>query len=563
MNNNFILREETLEFIKGLTLLCVEDDEAVSLAYKDIFEILFGKVIFAVDGIDGYEKYLNEQIDIIITDYYMPFLNGLEMVKKIREKDRAIPIILISAMDEKEIIIKALQLQIHNFIKKPIEYNMIVETVENSAKLLMANQYLKEQENKKLIELQKKEKYNSYQEDLSFAKELNILRNDFYYQMIDADNPSIIDFLYQPLDVVSGDAYTARSIDKHRAFYLLVDGMGKGLSASLSAMIMTSFVNHIIDKMIERDSFSLDILVEESMEYIKPILLEEEALAIDYIVFDHNYNKLQYAKFAMPAILLQDKNQDIVKIISNNPPISKYSKSYKVSEYDITGLDKFLFYSDGMIENITIYKDKTYAEFIKEDFKSSFTRQDLKNKFFEKIEKAQDDITLIFINRLNLEDTLVDKKQFTTSLKEIDLADEWYNNSLKSLTDNTEAIYNANIVFTELFMNAYEHGNLRLGSDDKHQLVEENKYFDKLKKLEINCHKKIEVRINKIQHESSTYIVTKITDEGDGFDTHLLSKIFRNSKTFNGRGVFISRRNSLGIYYNTKGNSVLYLNKII
>jgi two-component system, HptB-dependent secretion and biofilm response regulator len=57
-------------------------------------------------------------------------------------------------------------------------------------------------------------------------------------------------------------------------------------------------------------------------------------------------------------------------------------------------------------------------------------------------------------------------------------------------------------------------------------------------------------------------MVTQITDEGDGFDTQILSKIFRNSTKFNARGVFVSRKNSLGIYYNSKGNSVLYLNKI-
>jgi len=562
MNSHLTLSKESLEFIKGLTLLCVEDDEAIRIAYKDIFETLFNKIIFAIDGADGYQKFLEEDIDIIITDYYMPFLNGLEMVKKIRDKDKNIPVILISAMDEKQIIIKALQLQVHNFIKKPIEYEKILETVENSAKLLMANKYLKEQENKKLIELEKKEKYNSYQEDLAFAKELNILRNDFYYQMVGTHHLSLIDFLYQPLDVMSGDAYTARRIDTNIAFYLLVDGMGKGLSASLTAMIMTTFVNHIVDKMIEFDSFSLELLVKESVEYIKPILLEEEALSIDYILFDHHYNKLQYAKFAMPAILLQDKDENIIKIKSNNPPISKYASDYKVSQYNIKDINKFLFYSDGLVENIVKSEEKTYAEFIEEDFKSSFTRKDLKTKFFERINEPEDDITLIFINRLNLVDALVDKKSFETSIKDVDLAGEWYNNILESLTDNTKTIYNANVVFTELFMNAYEHGNLGLSSANKHKLLENDTYFDELQKLEVNCNKKIEVKVSKLLHESTTYIVTQIIDEGNGFDTQTLSYIFRNRKAYNGRGVFVSRKNSLGIYYNAKGNEVLYLHEV-
>ena len=558
-----MLSNQTLEYLKSMTLLCVEDDETVRISYKDIFENLFAKIIFAIDGMDGYEKYLNENIDIIVTDYYMPTLNGLEMVKKIRANDKKIPIILITAMDDKEIIIDALRLQVHNFIKKPIEYDMMIEALENSSKLLLANQLLEEQEKNKLQELQNKEQYNSYQENLAFAKELNILRNDFYYQMLDDKKTSLVDFLYQPLDMISGDAYTARRIDTHRTFYLIVDGMGKGLSASLSAMIMISFVNHIIDKMIEFDSFSLEILVKESMDYIKPILLEEEALAIDYIVFDNFYNKLQYAKFAMPAILLQDKNQDVIRLISNNPPISKYIKDYKVSEYDITGLEKFLFYSDGMIENDTIYENSTYADFIEEDFKTSFTRGDIRTKFFEKINEAQDDITLIFINRLNLKDTLVEMESFKTSLKDVDLASEWYGNLLRSITDDDQTVDNASLVFTELFMNAYEHGNLGLDSVAKNKLLHHNTYFDVLKKLEVDCNKKIDVKVDKLVYESSTYIVTQIIDEGKGFDTQALSEIFRNSKTFNGRGVFISRKNSLGIYYNTKGNLVLYLNKII
>ena len=558
-----MLKSQTLKYLKSIKLLCVEDDEVVRDAYKEIFEELFYEVFFAVDGVDGYEKYLNEDIKIIITDYYMPTMNGLEMVEKIRERDNDIPIILISAMDDKEMIIDALKLHVHNFIKKPIQYDMMLKALEDSSKLLLANTLLKEQEAEKLKKLQTKEKYNSYQEDLAFAKELNILRNDFYYQMLDDKNTSLVDFLYQPLDVVSGDAYTARRIDERRTFYLIVDGMGKGLSASLSAMIMTSFVNHIIDKMIEYDSFSLEILVKESMDYIKPILLEEEALAIDYILFDNFYNKLQYAKFAMPAILLQDRNQDVIRLTSNNPPISKYLKNYKVSEYDITGLEKFLFYSDGMIENMTIYENQTYADFIEEDFKTSFTRGDVKSKFFEKIDKAEDDITLIFINRLNLENTLVEKRTFETSLKDVDFASQWYGNLLTSITNNEQIIYDASLVFTELFMNAYEHGNLGLNSATKNRLLNNDLYFETLKKLEVDCPKKIDVKVDKLSYENDTYIVTQIADDGDGFDTQALSEIFRNSKAFNGRGVFVSRKNSLGIYYNTKGNLVLYVNKII
>lgn len=556
------LVKQTLTYLESLTLLCVEDDKDIRIAYRDIFEDLVDRLIFAVDGKDGYEKFINEDIDIIVTDYHMPNLNGLEMIEQIRAINKDIPIVLITAINGENIIIKALQLHVNNFIQKPIEYEQLLEVMLDSSKLLIANDFLKQERDKKLNELQEKHDYTSYQEDLAFQKELNILRNDFYYQMIDAQTTSLVDFLYQPLDVVSGDAYTARRIDEHKTFYLIVDGMGKGLSASLSAIIMTSFVNHIIDKMIEYDSFSLNILVKESIDYIKPILLEEEALAVDYIVFDNIYNKLEYAKFAMPALLLEDKEQNIVRLKSNNPPISKYQKDYQISEYDVTGLEKFLFYSNGVIENMTVYENKTYAEFIEDDFRSSFTKEEFKSKLFKKIDKAEDDITLIFINRLNLQDTLVDKRTFDTSLADIDLADEWYTNLWQNITQDGKTIFNAGVTFTELFMNAYEHGNLGIDAKTKHRLIEDDIYIDTLKAKEVGCSKKISVKVDKVTYESSSYIITQIGDEGEGFDTQALSKIFRNSRTFNGRGVFVARNSSLGIYYNTKGTLVLYLNKI-
>ena len=415
---------------------------------------------------------------------------------------------------------------------------------------------------KKLQELQEKHAYNSYQEDLAFAKELNILRNDFYYQMIDSTHVSLVDFLYQPLDLISGDAYTARRIDEHRTFYLIVDGMGKGLSASLTAMIMTSFINHLIDKMVEHDSFSLDILIKESMDYMRPILLDEEAVAVDYILFDTAYDSLSYAKFAMPASLIQDKSHNVIKLKSNNPPLSKYQQGYKIDEYNVVNIEKFLFFSDGIVENMTSDNLTTYADYIEDDFKRSFTREDLKKKFFEKIDKPEDDITLIFINRIPFEEATNYTKSFETSLEDVESASEWYETIWSDLTEDKETSYKAGVTFTELYMNAYEHGNLGIDSKTKHRLLDNDTYFDTLKAKEVNCNKKIDVKVSKLQYGTVSYIITQITDKGEGFDTQILSEIFRNSKTFNGRGVFVSRTNSLGIYYNSKGTSVLYLHKI-
>ena len=378
--------------------------------------------------------------------------------------------------------------------------------------------------------------------------------------MIDSQYTELIDFLYKPLDTVSGDAYTAREIDENRTFYLIIDGMGKGLSASLSAMIMSSFINHLIDKMKVHDSFSLDMLIKESIEYMQPILLDEEVVSVDYIVIDNSYSQIQYAKFAMPVMLLQDENEKIIRLKSNNPPLNKYSSDYKISTYDSSSISKFLFYSDGIVEN-EISKNTTYADYIENDFASSYTREDLKNRIFKRIKHQEDDITLIFIHKLSLSENLISEKSFQSNMDNLDIANEWYTKELEKHT-NSDSTYKANLSFSELFMNAFEHGNLGLSSAQKHQMLEEDTYFTTLTEEGDKCTKNILVQISKITQNDSTYLITQITDDGNGFDTQILSTIFQNSQRFNGRGVFVSRKNSFGIYYNKKGNSVLFLNKI-
>lgn len=566
MLKNIEQDESVLEYIKSLTLLCVEDNKTTQLIYDSIFEDKIKKIYFADDGEDGYQKYLDKDIDLIISDYDMPILNGLDMIEKIRETDRDIPIVLVSAIEDIDVILRALNLNVNNFIKKPIINSEVMNTLANVSKVLIADNYLKEQSKKKISELQAKEEYSYYQEELAFQKELNILRNDFYYKMSsNQDNTDVItlvDFLYQPLDIVSGDAYSARNINDCRSFFLVVDGMGKGLSASLSAMLITSYINNVIDNMLIDDNFDFKEVIHSSIEYIKPILLDEEALAIDYVLIDYNNNQMYYAKFAMPVTLLEDKYDDIYRIKSNNPPLSKYNGDFKVSTFDTSDIVKILIYSDGLVENNVDGTEALYMDYIEDDFKHSFTKDEFKHKIFEKIKDQEDDITLIFINKLHFSEIRHITKTFPTALSATDDANEWYTEIWEEFSTNVTVGYKANVVFTELFMNAYEHGNLGVLPQEKNILMESDTYFDTLLEREKKSTKAITVDIHRIFYDSYIYVITQITDEGDGFDTQILSTIFRNSQTFNGRGVFVSRQSSLGIFYNNKGNSVLYLHKI-
>lgn len=92
-------------------------------------------IIEAVDGIDALEKLKEqkEKVDIIITDWLMPNMNGLDLVidlKKI-EGYKDVPILMVTALDEKDDVIKALRHGVNGYISKPFEPDIFKKKVED------------------------------------------------------------------------------------------------------------------------------------------------------------------------------------------------------------------------------------------------------------------------------------------------------------------------------------------------------------------------------------------------------------------------------------------------
>jgi signal transduction histidine kinase len=117
---------EIIEELKGLakdiTLLYVEDNTELRIEVSEIFLPFFKNIIVAIDGEDGLQKYNNNNIDLVISDIYMPKMNGLEMSEEIRRENKEIPIVLFSAYEDSRYLMKAIDLSIEGFLPKPIDF---------------------------------------------------------------------------------------------------------------------------------------------------------------------------------------------------------------------------------------------------------------------------------------------------------------------------------------------------------------------------------------------------------------------------------------------------------
>ena len=109
-------------------ILLVEDDSNCSSAMKLLLELKDYIVSIACNGLDAITMAASEKFDMILMDYQMPVMNGIEATKSIRETNKDVIIISISSRNDREYINECQACGMNSHIPK----FFIVEAIENN-----------------------------------------------------------------------------------------------------------------------------------------------------------------------------------------------------------------------------------------------------------------------------------------------------------------------------------------------------------------------------------------------------------------------------------------------
>jgi EAL domain-containing protein (putative c-di-GMP-specific phosphodiesterase class I) len=116
-------------------VLVVEDETALRRAFARMLEEIGFSVAQAGDGQEAIDALAAGAFEVVLTDIAMPGMDGIQLLRAVRERDLDVPVILISGNPTMESAVKAVEYGALQYLIKPVESRILIETVERAAKL--------------------------------------------------------------------------------------------------------------------------------------------------------------------------------------------------------------------------------------------------------------------------------------------------------------------------------------------------------------------------------------------------------------------------------------------
>ncbi len=106
-------------------IMVVDDEVYVCRALRKSLEDMSFNVVEAYDGDEALAVYRHERPEVVLLDVVMPKKDGLEVLRELKELDPEVAVIMISAVHEKEMVLRAVNEGAFDYITKPIDIDYL------------------------------------------------------------------------------------------------------------------------------------------------------------------------------------------------------------------------------------------------------------------------------------------------------------------------------------------------------------------------------------------------------------------------------------------------------
>lgn len=154
-------------------VLLVDDEEEVRNAIEQRInweELGFEVIGKAQNGVKAMEIAEKLQPDVVITDIKMPYMNGLELARNLKEENPGVRILILTGFDEFEYAKEAVHLEIEEYILKPINANELSECLKRL---------------KNVLDKEREEKLNVRKLEQYYTDSLPVLQTNFFCFLVE------------------------------------------------------------------------------------------------------------------------------------------------------------------------------------------------------------------------------------------------------------------------------------------------------------------------------------------------------------------------------------------
>lgn len=327
-----------------IKVLVIDDDRIIQLILKQTLQEQGYQVILATNGLQGIEQANKYHPALIICDWQMDEMDGLEVCRKIKSEPSLSTafFILLTSRRAVEDRVEGLDTGADDFLSKPIDVNELKARVRAGLRLYHTNQELQRlaqdlQKQKQLLETELNEAADYVKSILPKPLSGSITINSQFL----------------PSRQLGGDCFDYYWLDENHLVIYLLDVSGHGLAAALPSISVHNLLRshslpqaHLYDPSeVLRDLNNIFQMDQQNSQYF----------TIWYGVFNRSSHQLTYASAGHPPALLisqsSDSGLDIKQLVTPSLPIGAFTEAeYYNAVCDIQVGSKLYVFSDGVYE---------------------------------------------------------------------------------------------------------------------------------------------------------------------------------------------------------------------
>jgi len=337
-----------------MKILIAEDDMVSRKVLQRTLEKWGYNVDAAEDGMEALELYRQGGYSILITDWMMPRLDGVQLVEQVRGIDSKdyVYIIMLTAKSAKYEFIEAMEAGADDFLSKPLDREELRVRLQAARRVIDLERQLSKQ-NEKLTENNVRMKH-----DLEAAARIQVsLLPDSPPPLDDYE----IDWRFNPCDELAGDIFNVFNLDEEMMGLYLLDVSGHGVSAALLAVTLSRLLSPVMDtasllksRLKEEPWYQLTEPIEVANQLNKRFQLDpknSQYFTLIYGLLNKVTGELRYISAGHPAIIHLSKENGGKIVDAPGIPIGIMENSvFEEYRLQLEPGDRFYIYSDGIAE---------------------------------------------------------------------------------------------------------------------------------------------------------------------------------------------------------------------